>query len=329
MEKLKQILTKLRQPIVIIRLLGLFVFLNAVVIALLRYINQHSGQFENFTLIGDFYANAISELASIASTILVIDALNEWRQNRHLRERLTRDLLSNATDFAARAVDELREHGWLNDVLQKEKDNLLGAPFKGASLWNANLKDAFLRGANLENANLMFANLEEASLMEANLENAFLQEANLESTTLKYTNLKNANLFGANLKHAYLIGANLENANLDGADLGHALLKRANLKGVKKSTPEQLLKAYSLHEAIMPDGTKYEEWIKRYRTVSDGGNDPVKLLSQHVKDVSKNRGIHPNKIYSMLRKEFNVSSYKDIEEEHLEKALELVDNFEA
>ena len=265
MEKLKQFLTKLKKPIVFIRLLGLIVVLIAAVIGMFGYLNQLAGQSQDSLLVGGFYANLSAEIASIVITILVIDALNEWRQNKQLRERLTRDLLSNVTDFSARAVDELRERGWLDDVLQEEKDSLSGAPLKGASLWKVNLKAAFLRGANLENANLLFANLEEASLMEANLENAFLQEVNLERATLKNANLKNANLYGANLKYANFMEANLENANLDGTDLEDAVLTRANLKGAKKTTAEQLLKAFSLSGAIMPDGEKYEDWIKRYK----------------------------------------------------------------
>ena len=109
MKNPKRLLSKFRRPDIIIRLLGVLALIVAVVIALLGYINQHSGYFKNSPLVEDFYANVSIDLASLAITILVIDALNEWRQNNHLREKLKRDLLSSVRDFAVRAIDELKE----------------------------------------------------------------------------------------------------------------------------------------------------------------------------------------------------------------------------
>jgi uncharacterized protein YjbI with pentapeptide repeats len=112
----------------------------------------------------------------------------------------------------------------------------------------------------------------DANLMDANLEGAVLLSANLEGANLRAANLKGANLFGANLTGAYLGGARMEgailaNANLEGAelfmaDLSEVDLYLANIRGATYWTEEQLLQAKRLVGATMPDGRKYEEWIK-------------------------------------------------------------------
>ncbi len=266
MERVNQLLSKLKNPVVIIRLLGLLVFLVAGVIAFLGYINQHSGYFQDSLLVEDFYANVSAELASIAITILVIDAINEWRQNGQLKEQLILQMGSIHNDVADTAVRTLIVHGWLYD-------------------------------GSLRNAYLWRANLANADLGRANLENAHLRDANLEC--------------------AYLLGANLKDVDLLGA----------NLTGIVGYTSEQLLNAKTLEGATMPDGTKYEEWIKKYWTGAEPSNEnEVKALKQHVKEISGRNEIHPNKIYAMLRKEFNVKSYKNIADGQLEKAHIYLDN---
>jgi hypothetical protein len=63
--------------------------------------------------------------------------------------------------------------------------------------------------------------------------------------------LHEATLQGANLQ-----GANLQEANLRGAKLQGADLQKAEI------TDEQLADAHSLQGATMPDGQKYEDWLK-------------------------------------------------------------------
>jgi hypothetical protein len=107
-----------------------------------------------------------------------------------------------------------------------------------------------LRGANLEGANLYGANLEGANLYGAVLRGAFLEDANLEGAYLR------ADLRGANLPRAVLLGAVLEGADLRGANLGAADLEGARVDD------DQLADARTLQGATMPDGQKYEDWLK-------------------------------------------------------------------
>ena len=67
-----------------------------------------------------------------------------------------------------------------------------------------------------------------------------------------------ADLSNADLSGASLIGANLENANLSGAD------------GITNAELEQ--QTVSLEGADMPNGQKYEDWLKS-ELREDGKNE--------------------------------------------------------
>jgi hypothetical protein len=88
-------------------------------------------------------------------------------------------------------------------------------------------------------------------LNNADLSSMRLQEADLSYADLSYTALTGANLGNANLSHAYLSGADLTDANLNQSYLTEAEI-----------TQEQLDQAASLEGATMPDGQKYEDWLK-------------------------------------------------------------------
>src|SRR5215218_6584711 len=132
------------------------------------------------------------------------------------------------------------------------------AKLSGAHLPNADLGDADLSGADLSNALLLNANLINADLSGADLSNALLDNADLVAH-LPNADLSGASLIGADLSDANLIGANLENANLSGAD------------GITNAELEQ--QTVSLEGADMPNGQKYEDWLKSGLREEDGKND--------------------------------------------------------
>jgi hypothetical protein len=116
-----------------------------------------------------------------------------------------------------------------------------------------------LRGANLEGTELQSANLE-----GTNLEGTNLQGARLAGTNLQHAQLQDAQLQEANLRGAYLRGARLQGADLQEADLRGADLRDARV------TDEQLADTRFLQGATMPNGQKYEDWIK---DKEDSGKD--------------------------------------------------------
>jgi uncharacterized protein YjbI with pentapeptide repeats len=64
----------------------------------------------------------------------------------------------------------------------------------------------------------------------------------------------------------------LHQADLSGADLSEADLREANLRAAKSWTEEQLRAAKSLESATMPNGQKYEDWLKSKGSREDGEN---------------------------------------------------------
>ena len=111
-----------------------------------------------------------------------------------------------------------------------------------------------------------------------------LEGANLRGADLSATDLRGANLEGADLsaftglpleRKAIPVGellqgvvpapekgATLSWANLSDASLSGAILRRAILSYAEGVTNEQLAEAESLEGATMPDGQKYEDWLK-------------------------------------------------------------------
>ena len=142
------------------------------------------------------------------------------------------------------------------------------AKLSGAHLANADLGDADLSGADLSNALLLNANLIVADLSGADLSNALLDNADLVAD-LSNADLSGANLIGADLSDANLFSANLSEANLNGADLENANLSGAD--GITNAELEQ--QTVSLEGADMPNGQKYEDWLKSGLREEDGKND--------------------------------------------------------
>jgi uncharacterized protein YjbI with pentapeptide repeats len=210
-------------------------------------------------------------------------------------------------DRKARVVQFLYE----SDLLTKNRPivamhgaDLSGADLRGANLREADLREADLRradlfraelrGADLSGADLRGANLGERRstfswtghsivtwhtyLSGANLSRADLREANLRRVNLHEANLSRAllskaDLRGANLGGALLSGANLGGALLSGANLGGALLSEAYLSGAEGIANEELAQqTSSLEGATMPNGQKYEDWLKSKGREDDGEN---------------------------------------------------------
>src|SRR5215203_3995900 len=161
--------------------------------------------------------------------------------------------------------------------------DLSGADLSNALLLNANLIVADLSGADLSNALLLNANLIVADLSGADLSNALLDNADLvadlsnadlSGASLLGADLRDANLLGADLRDVNLIGADLSRADLSEANLNGADLENANLSGADGITNAELeQQTVSLEGADMPNGQKYEDWLKSGLREEDGKND--------------------------------------------------------
>jgi uncharacterized protein YjbI with pentapeptide repeats len=155
---------------------------------------------------------------------------------------------------------------------------LSGAALDGAILENADLRNTYLSGIDLGGSYLSGADLSGADLKGASLVNAELQRkdalslgsADLRGADLSRADLSGADLRGTNLGDAKLANADLqrkdarglEGADLTGADLTGTDLTGADLSGAIGVTAQQLGKCKSLAGATMPNGQKYEDWLK-------------------------------------------------------------------
>src|SRR5215217_6286268 len=147
--------------------------------------------------------------------------------------------------------------------------DLRGADLRGADLRGAHLTEANLFSAILEGTDLIWANLRWAILIWANL-----SRANLSNAILEGADLRGANLFRADLSNANVSNADVSNAKLSGANLIGADLRWADLSGAQGWTEEQLTIAEVLEGATMPNGQKYEDWLKDKQAQGrDEGNE--------------------------------------------------------
>jgi hypothetical protein len=117
--------------------------------------------------------------------------------------------------------------------------DLAGADLRGADLRGADLSATDLRGANLEGADL-------SAFTGLPLERKAIPVGELLQGVVP----------------APEKGATLSWANLSDASLSGAILRRAILSYAEGVTNEQLAEAESLEGATMPDGQKYEDWLK-------------------------------------------------------------------
>ena len=161
--------------------------------------------------------------------------------------------------------------------------DLTGADLSGADLTRANLSRIHLTGADLGGADLIVAELYGSDLGEADLGGANLIAANLgwadlSGADLFAADLTGADLTGADLTGADLTGADLTRADLTGADLTGADLDRANLSEATTWTAEQLSQAYYTIDTIMPDGSRYYDWIRDPQHVNEGWPEPIVIM---------------------------------------------------
>jgi uncharacterized protein YjbI with pentapeptide repeats len=141
------------------------------------------------------------------------------------------------------------------------------------------LREAYLNFAKLNGSDfyLTRVNLHGASLTKATMNAINLVEADLSDTRMFGANLLLANLRRADMSRAVLMSSNTdsiplprssvtENYSFDSPGPKNANLRLTDLREVDLTdayvSEEQLLSAASLAGATMPNGQKYEDWLK-------------------------------------------------------------------
>ncbi|MCE7980375.1 MAG: pentapeptide repeat-containing protein [Caldilinea sp. CFX5] len=201
-----------------VKLFGFVVLHLGIFVAIVGY--NYQGTFLK-GFIDTFYANLVTELISIAITVLVIDYIFELRNDEREKERILRQMASHSNDFSRDAVRLIREKSWIRDGSLNDRN------FSYANLEKALLHQGVLNRVDLSGANLRNALLLDTSLIGANLHRANLQEADLTGA-----NLHGANLKSVNLSQTIVYGTVFDKANLSLADIYDLDLSRSSLEGV-------------------------------------------------------------------------------------------------
>jgi uncharacterized protein YjbI with pentapeptide repeats len=209
-----------------------------------------------------------------ARTLTVLGQLEDGlRKGSVLQFLYEADLITwvpqNATTGAPAQLERLPQ--------STDRDFIGVIDLSGADLSHAVLTNAFLHEVALgSRPNAPGVNLRGAQLYGAYLSHSLFNKANLSYATLKcahlaYSDLTEVTATGTNFSGADLIGATLTSADLRDANLSDADLRGAHQyikdkDGSLKYQPvtnEQLERlGPTLRNATMPDGQKYEEWLK-------------------------------------------------------------------
>jgi hypothetical protein len=212
--------------------------------ALQAYLNQMSQLILDRKLLeaaqGDpFHADPVYTLAQArtSTVILRLDAEHNTRVIRFLSDSGL--AWSKASSGSATAWAIAENSGGPRDAPPASVNLLTGITLNRADLSGADLSWADLRQANLRGADLSEANLRGADLSGIGSSGDWI----LDNVDLSY--------------------ADLQGADLSGADLSYADFQRADLSGAEHITNEELeQQASSLEGATMPNGQKYEDWLK-------------------------------------------------------------------
>jgi uncharacterized protein YjbI with pentapeptide repeats len=220
-------------------------------------------------------AKALVRISEIAALLAVLVAAGFWLQDIPQRQLESEYQAWQVVDAAAGAETSNARIIAL-ELLNESQKSFEGLDLAGADMRGI-MRGINLPGANLTEAHLSDANLSRADLPDADLSNAFLIDADLSDADLVIIILSDADLSGSDLSGANLTAANLIDADLTDADLTDANLSTANLSGANLSraqgvTNEEIAKQTNLVVgATMPNGQKYEDWLKDRESREEDG----------------------------------------------------------
>ncbi|MBX2894510.1 MAG: pentapeptide repeat-containing protein [Cyclobacteriaceae bacterium] len=261
-EKFKHTLVERFNTIIEKPLLTSTIVLTGVAVLVLSLsLNYYLHDFENF------WEQILVEAHGMIFDIAIIGILIFWlNQNGETRQRI-RTYKDEIDDFRLWESDEaaFRTVGNIKRLNRHKiyeinlvnchlaRTNLNYVNLKGSNMNSANFSSSSLIETNLENTRLNQTNFENANLNQAMLKGAYASGANFKDAFLIKAQFENAFLIKTNFKNAFLMEANLAGSYLMGADFENASLYKADLRGVKGLTVEQLTKAKTLYLAKFDD----------------------------------------------------------------------------
>lgn len=225
---------------------------------LLGFVTYPALQAVGFSL-GQFIISIAPEIVGIFITVVIIDTFYRRREEERLKHDLIREMGSFANPVAIRAVEALRDKGWLTDGTLIHK-KFHQAELKYADLSNAVLNRCRFAGANWQNVKAYHLQLTGGQLGGIDLRKSQLNVSNLAHTNINDADAREADFRGCNLEGVHFDQTDLENCNFTGTNLKGTDFYNANLKGV------DFERAVFDENTLMPDGYSWtpELDIRRY-----------------------------------------------------------------
>jgi BTB/POZ domain-containing protein KCTD9 len=247
----------IERPLLTSSLVLLFSIILVLSLSLKYYITDYE----------EFIKQILAEAHGTVFDIAVIGILIFWlNQNGEIRQRI-RTYKDEIDDFRLWESDEaafrtvgnikrlnrhkIHEINLVNCYLIRTNLNYVN--LKSSNLNSANLSNSSLIETNLENARLNQTILENSNLNQAILKGAYASGANFKDSFLIKADFENAFLIKADFENAFLMEANLRNCYLMGTNFNNASLYKADLRGAKGLTIEQLITAKTLYLAKFDD----------------------------------------------------------------------------
>jgi uncharacterized protein YjbI with pentapeptide repeats len=225
-----------------------------------------------FSLQQDARQQRVEEQRADAERELAVQRAQDEALQAYLNQMsdllLERNLRESEADSEVRTLARARTIAVLGRLDPSRKTAVMQFLVEAELMQKVDGREPIIRlaGADLRGAGVGISGgpVRGGRLVRTNLSGANLNLANLDNAKLFQTNLS-----GANRNTARLSGADLRWANLEGAGL-----PGANLRGVRGVTNEQLEQQSGyLKGATMPNGQKYEVWLKSKNREEGGKND--------------------------------------------------------
>ncbi len=225
--------------------------------------SYHYYQEDYYNFVGQVLAEAHGMIFDIAVIGILIYWLNENGQTR-LRIRTYKDEIDDFRQWESEEaafrtvgnVKRLNRHNIYDVNLVNcylAKTNLSYVVLKDANLNSANVTQSQLVQCSLEKARMNQTNFEGSNLNQADLNQAYANGANFKDSFMIKANMKGAFLIKANFQNAFLMEACLRDAHVVEANFENANLYKADLRGADGLTVAQLMKAKTLHQALLDD----------------------------------------------------------------------------
>lgn len=163
------------------------------------------------------------------------------------------------------------------------KTQMRDADFHEADFQGAKLRVSEFNNSNLSKTRWIESLIVKSSLSYCNFNQAEINNCKILMSDLVRADLSESNLAGSEIKSTNLSYANLNAANLDGVDMSRAgwhdvqphlskvLLVNSEDYAPTKITVEQLIRARSIKNVIMPNGENYDTWENEQKMQSSKG----------------------------------------------------------